>query len=209
MALSNYTDISGAVAKWLNREGFSDITSNVEDFITMAQRRIMRDVRIPAMEQVTTLTAASSVAVPTDLLEVRDMVLKTSNYNVHLERTTWDHTSLYTTTGVPTVFSRAGGNFYFGPIPDSGYDIDLFYYREIAFISSTNATNWFSRYAPELILTGAILEALIFLKDDARIPVYEQKFFREKSLLEQQAGVDEYSSNSRVHDETNKLYGAP
>ena len=76
MALSNFTNIKAAVEKWLNREGFTDVTDNTEDFMIMAQRKYMRIVRIPSMEKVTSqVVSAVSFTVPADYLELKSAMI--------------------------------------------------------------------------------------------------------------------------------------
>jgi hypothetical protein len=139
---------------------------------------------------------------------VIDLVLVGTNRNCHLERQTWDSIVENTDTGEPRFFGRAGANFWFAPTPTSA-TVKLFYYKELPFISTTNATNWFSTYAPELILSAAQVEAYIFLQDDARAGLINNKFESEKALLMAQANKDEYSSNSRIREEGIRLHGAP
>ena len=41
---------------------------------------------------------------------------------------------------------------------------------------STNQTNWFTIYAPQALLYGSLLQAMPFLKNDERIPMWQQQY---------------------------------
>lgn len=193
MALSNYTNIKAAVEKWLNRSGFADVTDNTEDFMIMAQRRFMRDVRIPSMEKVTTTTVSTvSFSIPTDYLELKSAMI-IGDRNSLLARTEYTEIRQEVTAGRPNNIARAGASFYLGPPPDGSYDIELVYYADIPYIDSTNAVNWFSTFAPELILSASLVEAYFFLKDADRIAIWEHKFNQVTQSLANQKHSAEHS----------------
>ena len=47
MALINYQDLQSAVGRWLDRD---DLVSQIPDFITLAEMKINRQLRVLAME---------------------------------------------------------------------------------------------------------------------------------------------------------------
>jgi hypothetical protein len=51
----------------------------------------------------------------------------------------------------------------------------VLYYERIAPLSSTNQTNWLTQNAPNAMLYGTLLQAMPFLKNDAR-QVFQQKY---------------------------------
>ena len=51
----------------------------------------------------------------------------------------------------------------------------MLYYERIAPLSSTNQTNWLTQYAPNAMLYGTLLQAMLFLKNDNRA-VFQQKY---------------------------------
>lgn len=204
MALSNYTNIASSVENWLNRSGFTDVTAITEDFIIMAQRRIQRDVRIPTMEVFSsgiTVTSGQS-AIPTDMLDVKEMVATDGSTAWPVVRSKYSRVRnerLKAGAG-PSFFDTVAGNFEFGPEPSSGVTVDLVYYRELESISTTVAQNWFSTYAPELILFGAMIEAAIFLKEKEMQVVYEEAYTEALKRLKDQKSKAEWSGTPlQVH----------
>jgi hypothetical protein len=202
MALSNYTNISAAVTRWVNRVGADDMTDNVEDFITIAQRRIQREVRVPPMEVLSaglTITDGQAV-IPSAMLDVKEMIAYDGSSAWDVKRHTYAKVRserLKAGTG-PSVFDTVGANFEFGPAPTAGVSVDVVYYQELEFISPSVDQNWFSQYAPELILFAALTEAASFLKDTEQEAKYEKKYNDAKEALVLQQRKAEYSGSLAV-----------
>tara|TARA_R110000822_G_scaffold305513_3_gene431312 strand:+ start:4030 stop:4623 length:594 start_codon:yes stop_codon:yes gene_type:complete len=191
-----------AVDKWLNRVGASSVTDNTEDFITLAQRRIQRDVRVPPMEVLSsgiTITAGQS-AIPSAMLDVKEIVAYNGSTAWPVYRDTYANVKnkrLGTGSG-PVVFDTVAGNFEFGPEPTSGVTVDIVYYQELEFISPSVASNWFSLYAPELVLYAALYEAAVFMKDTEQEQKYKQMYSDARELLKAQKEKAEWSGRLQV-----------
>jgi hypothetical protein len=61
------------------------------------------------------------------------------------------------------------------PTPDIAYPFEVLYYERINPLSSENQTNWITQNAPNLMLYGTLLQAMPFLKNDAR-QIFQQKY---------------------------------
>jgi len=71
MSLDTYTNLKTEIADYLNR---SDLTSNIPTFITLAESKINRDLRLREQEQLSYTTLSSTettpfVALPTGFIE--------------------------------------------------------------------------------------------------------------------------------------------
>lgn len=62
------------------------------------------------------------------------------------------------------------------PTPDSAYTFEVLYYERIQPLDSSNQTNWFTIYAPQALLYGSLLQAMPFLKNDERIPMWQAQY---------------------------------
>ena len=62
------------------------------------------------------------------------------------------------------------------PTPDAAYDYEILYYERNQPLDSSNQTNWFTVYAPQALLYGSLLQAMPFLKNDERIPLWQQQY---------------------------------
>ena len=62
------------------------------------------------------------------------------------------------------------------PTPDTDYTFEVLYYERIQPLDSSNQTNWFTIYAPQALLYGSLLQAMPFLKNDERMPMWQQNY---------------------------------
>lgn len=62
------------------------------------------------------------------------------------------------------------------PTPDSNYSYEVLYYQRLQPLDSSNQSNWFTQYAPQALLYGSLLQAMPFLKNDERIPMWQQQY---------------------------------
>jgi hypothetical protein len=62
------------------------------------------------------------------------------------------------------------------PTPDQAYSFEVLYYERVQPLDSTNQTNWFTIYAPQALLYGSLLQAMPFLKNDDRIPMWQAQY---------------------------------
>ncbi len=62
------------------------------------------------------------------------------------------------------------------PTPDDDYAYEVLYYERVQPLDSSNQSNWFTQYAPQALLYGSLLQAMPFLKNDDRIPMWQQQY---------------------------------
>jgi hypothetical protein len=82
-----------------------------------------------------------------------------------------------TATGTPVYFADYDYTHWLvAPTPDSAYSFEVLYYERVQPLDSTNQTNWFTIYAPQALLYGSLLQAMPFLKNDERTPLWQQQY---------------------------------
>lgn len=177
MALANYTNIADSVATWLNREGFSSLTDQVEDLIAIAQRRIFRE-DLRCLENVDSAFTIDSQteAIPTGLLRVKAISIVQGSDHYEVNGAPLKTVLSAGQNGRPYCYTLVGDTLYFGPTPDQSYTATVVYYKGLTPLSTSNATNWLSDNCPELVLYGAMYEASMFLKDDARAQIWSGRY---------------------------------
>ena len=62
------------------------------------------------------------------------------------------------------------------PTPAAAYDFEVMYYEEVQPLDGSNQTNWFTQYAPQAMLYGSLLQAMPFLKNDERMPMWRAEY---------------------------------
>lgn len=187
MAISTYSEVKTAVANWLNR---SDLTTYIPDFVTFAEVRIYRELKVRQME--TALSSAISsgtIAVPSGFTSLKYAYVDGSPTR-RLEPATpqqiYEQYPTRSADAKPRHIAREGATFIFGPYPDSGYTIKGIYYKKLDALSDSNTTNWLTSDAPDLLVFAALCEAEPFIKNDPRLALWEGKYQVQKTLLESQ-----------------------
>ena len=178
MALGTFTELKDAIADWLDR---SDLTARIPDFITLAEARVNRDVRIRPMEvrsSMETTAGQRYFNLPGGYLQMRNMQIN-SNPITPLEYITPEMLDrLYgsDTTGKPKAYTLIGDEIQLAPIPDSDYTVEMAFYEKFTPLgdgtSGTTTSNWLTLNAPDVLLYGALLEAEPFIKNDERIRLW-------------------------------------
>ena len=178
MALGTFTELKDAVADWLDR---SDLTARIPDFITLAEARLNRDLRIRPMEVRSSMETTSGQRyfnLPGGYLQMRNMQMNT-NPITPLEYITPEMLDrLYgsDTTGKPKAYTLIGDEIQLAPIPDSDYTVEMAFYEKFTALgdgtSGTVTSNWLTTNAPDVLLYGALLEAEPFIKNDERIGLW-------------------------------------
>jgi hypothetical protein len=72
------------------------------------------------------------------------------------------------------------------PTPAINYPWEIIYYTQPALLDQNNQTNWLTDYAPNLLLYRSLLEATPYLKNDERIPVWQQLYTEQLQSIDQQ-----------------------
>jgi len=69
------------------------------------------------------------------------------------------------------------------PTPDVDYDYEVLYYERPQPLDSANQSNWFTQYAPQALLYGSLLQAMPFLKNDERLPMWQGQYDQIMNVL--------------------------
>jgi len=70
------------------------------------------------------------------------------------------------------------------PTPAAAYSFETLYYERVQPLDSSNQSNWFTEYAPQALLYGTLLQAMPFLKNDERMPMWQAQYQQIISALQ-------------------------
>ena len=201
MAISTYSELQTAVANWLDR---SDLTSRIPEFISLAEARIARKLRIREMEtesDVSLVGGTRTAAVPTGFREVRRVYLNASPVRELDYISPQDYWKRYTSvnTGTPVVFTVEGTNLVFGPIPGSAYTAKVLHYKALDALSVSAHAVFTAN--PDVYLYGSLLAAEPFLKNDKRVGLWKSMF--DESLMELEAQNSRHAGPMVMRDDYN------
>lgn len=89
-----------------------------------------------------------------------------------------------TQTGEPNYYADYNKeNWLFAATPDAPYPFEVLYYQLPILLDEANQSNWLTEYVPQMLLYRTLLEMTPFLKNDARIPVWQQMYDRSAAMV--------------------------
>ena len=184
---------------------YTELKTNIEDicensftddqlamFTQQAEQKIYNTVQIPALRKnVTgTLTAANKyLSTPSDFLWSYSLAVvdASGGYHFLLNKDVNFMREAYPTptdTGLPKHYAYFDDNtFIVGPTPDAGYTSELHYgYYPQSIV--TAGTTWLGEEFDSVLLNGALIEAIRFMKGEPDIvAMYEKMYLQSITLL--------------------------
>ena len=165
----------------------SSFVTHLPDFIKTAEERILKSVQLDNFRKNVTGTATTNgtyLGSPSDYLSSFSLAVIDSSSNYHylkLKQTSFirDFTPASSTTGLPKYYSEFDDDtFILAPTPDTNYTFELHYFYRPSSLTSAgdSGTTWLSTNAPNALLYGSLVEAMVYLKNYESLPIYEQRF---------------------------------
>lgn len=157
--------------------------------INLAERRIARELKIQGLINVVTATMTVGQAVYAKPDRWRDTV----SFNIGTGAGNNTYTQIFprsyeyvreywpdrTQTDQPLFYADYDYEHWIvSPTPDAAYPFEVLVYQLLPLLDDANQTNWLTEYAPQVLLYAALLEATPFLKNDERIPTWQQMYDR-------------------------------
>lgn len=187
MSLTTYAELKAGIVSWAKR---SDLGPYLDDITTLAEKKIMREVRATEMETSfsDSISGSGTVSAPSGFLGWKAVYLNTSPITIIVPQPIGQLLQQYpkrTSDTVPHRIAYAAGTFHFGPFPDSTYAIAGTYYaRQGPLASSLHAlfTN-----NPDLYLFASLAELEPFMKNDSRVALWTAKYESIKAAINKEA----------------------
>lgn len=175
-----YAELVAKVSTWMNRD---DLTAVIPDFVTMAEERINRFLRVRQME----LALASTAIVDNVITPAADVIDAKVLWVPDQEACPLKAQSLESVVanggdGIPTMYAWSGADLYF----DGGGSVQGVLYVRVPALA-TALTNWLSESAPSLYLFGALSEAKMYVGDGEGAAMWDGRF---QQLLDELNGND-------------------
>jgi hypothetical protein len=155
--------------------------------VTLAERRIARELKIEGFIQPVTTILQPGVAVYMKPDRWRDTIsMSVDNVAIFARayeylRTYWPNEAL---TDTPLYYADYDyQHWLLAPTPDAAQTLEILYYQQPPLLGDDLQTNWLTQYAPDLLLYAALLEATPFLKNDERIQTWQGMYDRAASAI--------------------------
>jgi len=174
MAITTYSELQASISDWLNR---SDLTSQIPDFIALAEADMNRRIRHWRMEKRANAELDTQYStLPADFIEpVRLSITSGDTYKLEAESQAQlldRRAQAGNTAGLPKYYALTGGNIEVFPSPDSNYTLEMLYISQIEALSGANASNWILQYFSDCYLYGSLVHSAPFLEQDQRISIW-------------------------------------
>lgn len=178
-----YSSLTSTVLTYLERSDPATVAA-IPTFITLAEFEIAQEIKTLGQLQVVTSTMQAgnpTLQKPARWRKTVSMTLTNASgesqpvflRKLEYLQNYWPNATLRDT---PQFYADSDfEHWYLAPTPDQAYTFEVLFYERIEPLSSTNETNWLTRYAPNAMLYGTLLQAMLFLKNDNRA-IFQQKY---------------------------------
>lgn len=176
-----YDNLVSTIKQYLERNDAS-VVERIPTFITLAEFEIAQQIK--TLGQIQVVQANMSVGNPILQKPARwrktvSMTVNTGTQKSPVFLRKFEYLQSYNnegSTGLPIYYGDYDYDHWLvAPTPDDDYQFEVLYYERLEPLSSENQTNWITNNAPNAMLFGTLLQAVIYLKDDQR-QIFQQKY---------------------------------
>lgn len=208
-----YSELITAVKEWSQRKNISD--STVSLFLEAALSRANWALRIPPLEVFyeTEINEGGYFEVPGDFLEAKSVSYISGDTAYILDRKTISEVDSLanfndTGDGIPKIFGRAGEYFRLAPWSgEVGERVTLYYYSALPPLNTGNPTNWFSEFAPTILIYGALSELSDYARDTEGSSLWKARFTEEVNILQAVEDKAQWAGSTLAVTPTGSIIG--
>jgi hypothetical protein len=181
--------IREAIKQWSQRKNIPDDVLN--DFIEISLSKANRALRVASLETYTAIkvTEEGYALLPSNFLEAKQCTVTYNGAILNLERKSIQEVDSYSniaSSGMPPkYFAKFKDYIRISPwsMGDENY-CTLYYYYAIPSMDSDTSTNWFTMYAADLLLYGALVELCSYTRDAEGVALWDIKFNTTINLIQ-------------------------
>lgn len=171
MSIIDYATLKTSIAGWLKR---TNLTDRIPDFVSLAEAKLNRDLRVRQMSAVYQRTTDQNViSLPDDYLAAEKLELDgyTLTYTPR-----WSASGKLLGLGDGTLYTVIGNSVWIQARIECSTLFKLFYYVRLTPLSDQEPKNWLIEDAPDAYLYGALLQAEPYLKNDSRVQIWQAMY---------------------------------
>jgi len=190
----NYETLTTAVIDYLERDD-PNLIRQIPLFIMLGERRIARDLKILGLK----VSVTDNFVINQGVFQKPTRWLNDSSFNIgigtnfntrqYLLQRSVEWCRLYwpdpTQVGTPKYYA-SDYNYTFWmvvPTPDIAYPYEILYYETPELIDESVSKNFLTGNLPDALIYASLLEAAIYLKDDERIRVWQDRYDRARQAI--------------------------
>ena len=216
----NYTTLFNQIIAYANRGGSIEFAASIPYFIEMGQQKIWKELNTTGFQKAFDgqfQANNANISKPPDWQETISLSYGTpeslftnnvilfprsyefcTNYWPNVDTATIDNPPLFYADKIQPN-TKPYDRIFISPTPAQNNVYRLIYNGRPDLITNDNQTNILTDYYPDLLFYAAFLEALIYLKDDQRMPVYT-KLYQESLTSANNLTKDRYIDRSVKRD---------
>lgn len=181
------TDLRRYLERGFTQESDPYVYEQLPRLITLAERRISRELKVTGFIVPVTTTFVSGVSVyakPDRWRETVSMHIGTNSIHSRAYEYVKNYWSDPTQTGTPEYYADYDYfHWLIAPTPSENMTVEILYYEQPRFLGEETQTNFLTEFAPDLLLYGALLEAAPYLKNDQRLQTWQTLYDRAAQSL--------------------------
>lgn len=179
-------DVRRYIERGFTAESDPMVYEQIPRLINYTERRIASELKIQGFIRAVTTQLQVGVSVYDKPDRWRDTISMTVNGEPIFTRV-YEYLRSYwpdpAKTGKPEFYGDYDyQHWLIVPTPMAVAQLEILYYEMPQLLDDGNQENWLTAYAPNLLLYGVLLECAPFLKNDERIPVWQQMYDRAASV---------------------------
>jgi hypothetical protein len=190
-SVMTYDSLVEDIQSYLERSDAATL-AKIPQFIMLAEQIIASEIKFLGNLVVVTsnmVLGEATIAKPARWRKTVSMNVTVANKRQPVLLRTYEYLREYwpnpSSTDVPLYFCDYDYEHWLvAPTPASAYSYEVLYYERNQPLDSSNQSNWFTQYAPQALLYGSLLQAMPFLKNDERIPMWQGQYDKIIAVLQ-------------------------
>ena len=190
-SVMTYDSLVEDIQSYLERSDAATL-AKIPQFIMLAEQIIASEIKFLGNLVVVTsnmVQGEATIAKPARWRKTVSMNVTVANKRQPVLLRTYEYLREYwpnpSSTDVPLYFCDYDYEHWLvAPTPASAYSYEVLYYERNQPLDSSNQSNWFTQYAPQALLYGSLLQAMPFLKNDERIPMWQGQYDKIIAVLQ-------------------------
>jgi len=190
-AVQTYDSLVADIQSYLERTDTATI-EKIPSFIMLAEQTIAADIKFLGnlvVVESTMVIGEPVIAKPARWRKTVSMNVTVAGERFPVLLRKYEYLREYwpqsTLTDVPKFYCDYDYTHWLvAPTPAAAYSYEALYYERVQPLDSSNQSNWFTEYAPQALLYGTLLQAMPFLKNDERMPMWQAQYQQIISALQ-------------------------
>lgn len=188
--ITNYGELKTAIMSYLHRSD-SETTNQIPMFVRSCEDMLNEQLRCSEMiKRSKTTPSGEYITLPADFITMQSIRLgddKVVLLRTPQQQLPFDNTVVHT-------YSIFDNQIRIKPEPED--DIEIIYFAEVDPLTADSDTNDVLDAYPLLYLYGCMIEASLFVQDDARIPIWLEAFSRKMLTVNERYASAKYSGEA-------------